>query len=27
VTGQRDPGAPLGLYKILRPAGEPELID
>lgn len=27
MTGQRDPGAPLGLYKILRPAGEPELID
>jgi len=27
VTGQRDPGAPLGLYRILRPEGEPELID
>lgn len=27
MTGERDPGAPLDLYKILRPAGEPELID
>lgn len=25
--GDRDPGAPLELYRILEPAGEPELID